>query len=509
MKKINLQARPCPSRFKNPLGLFMVRRDRSRCVQCLTCVEACPTGVFRDEGGYPQMPLEHLCLGPDCAGSPESCVNRCPQGALAVSPHPASKILGDKRWPAHLLVGTYLMAETGQGRVPQIKDWRGDSGGGFDKLRLKLPPGLPSLDPEEVDTSLVINRSGDDRPEMTLGVPWYGGGMSFGSISLNTMLARARALAAFDSLTCTGEGGFPDELVPYAQNVITQVATGLFGVREETIQQVPMIEFKYAQGAKPGLGGHLLGDKVTPAVARMREAVAGSALFSPFPFHSVYSVEDHKKHVDWIKEINPRALISVKVSTPTDVDMVAVGSFYAGAHVIHIDGSYGGTGAAPDIAKKNIAMPLEYAIPKVHRFLQEEGVRDRITLIASGGVRTAVDMAKALALGADGVVIGTADLVALECIRCRHCESGRGCVRGIATTDPGLSVMFDLDWATQRIFNLYAAWQEQLQHILARLGLSSAAQLTGRSDLLAHEDYWPQDKPLPDETLWPDQEVAS
>ena len=115
----------------------------------------------------------------------------------------------------------------------------------------------------------------------------------------------------------------------------------------------------------------------------MREAVAGNALFSPFPFHSVYSVEDHKKHVDWIKEINPRALVSVKVSTPTDVDMVAVGSYYAGAHIIHLDGSYGGTGAAPDIAKKNIAMPIEYAIPKVHKFLVAEGIRDEVTLIAS------------------------------------------------------------------------------------------------------------------------------
>ena len=180
------------------------------------------------------------------------------------------------------------------------------------------------------------------------------------------------------------------------------MATGLFGVREDTIQRVRMVEFKYAQGAKPGLGGHLLGDKVTPAVARMRESVPGSSLFSPFPFHSVYSVEDHKKHLDWIKEINPRALVSVKVSTPTDVDMVAVGSYYAGAHVVQLDGSYGGTGAAPDIAKKNIAMPVEYAIPKVHQFLKAEGIRDQVTLIASGGIRTAYDLAKAIALGADG-----------------------------------------------------------------------------------------------------------
>jgi glutamate synthase domain-containing protein 2 len=236
---------------------------------------------------------------------------------------------------------------------------------------------------------------------------------------------------------------------------------------------------------------------VTPAVAKMREAVTGSALFSPFPFHSVYSVEDHKKHVDWIKEVNPRALVSVKVSTPTDVDMVAVGSYDAGAHIIHLDGSYGGTGAAPDIAKKNIAMPIEYAIPKVHQFLRNEGIRDRITLIASGGLRTAFDVAKAIALGADGVVIGTAEMVALECTRCYNCESGKGCPRGIATTDPEMSQLMQVEWGVKRISNMYYAWAWQLKEILRRLGLKSISELVGRTDLLVHLDYY--DRPVEDD----------
>jgi len=122
--------------------------------------------------------------------------------------------------------------------------------------------------------------------------------------------------------------------------MITQVATGLFGVREETIQRARIVEFKYAQGAKPGLGGHLLGSKNTPAVAAMREAVVGRRLFSPFPFHSVYSIEDHKKHLDWIAHVNRTTLLSAKVSTPNDVEMVAVGSYCAGAHIVHLDGSY-------------------------------------------------------------------------------------------------------------------------------------------------------------------------
>jgi glutamate synthase domain-containing protein 2 len=169
--------------------------------------------------------------------------------------------------------------------------------------------------------------------------------------------------------------------------------------------------------------------------------------------------------------------------------MVAVGSYYAGAHIIHLDGSYGGTGAAPDIAKKNIAMPIEYAIPKVHSFLTAEGIRDQMTLIVSGGLRTAWDVAKAIALGADGVVIGTAEMVALECVRCGNCESGRGCPRGIATTDPVLSLAYGPEWGSQRLINLFSSWSLQLREILWRFGMKSVRELVGRSDLLIHLDY--------------------
>jgi glutamate synthase domain-containing protein 2 len=131
-------------------------------------------------------------------------------------------------------------------------------------------------------------------------------------------------------------------------------------------------------------------------------------------------------------------------------------------------------------------MPIEYAIAKVHKFLVAEGIRDSVTLIVSGGLRTADDVMKSVALGADGVVIGTADMVALGCVRCALCESGRGCPRGIASTDPELMMLMSLEWATQRLINMLNAWRERMVEVMVRLGVPSVKDLRGRSDLLTY-----------------------
>jgi len=491
-KKIPPEAKLAPSNFPVKLGKYRVVRGPN-CISCGTCARLCPYGVHRLIDGYLRIApsIDYLCIGFRCQDKPYYCVANCPRGALSLEYNPSGEALGDLRWTRDLILATWMEAETGEIPPRDIEYRVGASGGGFDRLRFPWEDEDYEEwceDWEGISTAIELNKR-PYGPRIRIPIPIIGGGMSFGSVSLPTMLARAKAAQAWDTFTCTGEGGYPDELFQYGDHVITQVATGLFGIREETIKRARIVEFKYAQGAKPGLGGHLLADKVTPDVARMRESVPWISLFSPFPFHSVYSVEDHKKHLDWIRVINPKALIIVKVSTPIDVDMVAVGSYYAGANIIYLDGGYGGTGAAPEIAKKNIAMPIEYAVPKVHRFLLNEGIRDEVVLMAGGGIRTAYDVAKIIALGADGAVIGTAELVALGCVRCGNCESGKGCPRGIATTDPELSKLIDVDWGAQRIINLYISWRKQLQGILGRLGLNSIEELRGRMDLLKHLDY--------------------
>ncbi len=261
---------PMPDRYRNPIGRYKVRRSAD-CRSCAVCVDICPYGVHVKPPGYnlPLRPRDYLCIGPKCAETDHYCVEHCPNKALSVGRNPTADAIGDPRWTSDLLLATWRQAETGTvASVGDLEYRRGASGGGFDALRFRFPESPATVAPEEVDTRLELNRRDDGRPHITIDLPIYGGGMSFGSVSIHVMIAKARAATAWNTFTCTGEGGYPDRLQPYDDHVMTQVATGLFGVREETIQRVRIVEFKYAQGAKPDSGA-------TSSVTRIRRTWRG------------------------------------------------------------------------------------------------------------------------------------------------------------------------------------------------------------------------------------------
>jgi glutamate synthase domain-containing protein 2/FAD/FMN-containing dehydrogenase/glutamate synthase domain-containing protein 3/ferredoxin/glutamate synthase domain-containing protein 1 len=278
----------------------------------------------------------------------------------------------------------------------------------------------------------------------------------------------------------------PDDQ-PY---VSTQLKTGLFGVTKETIRRARRVVIAYSQGAKQGVGGHLLGRKVFGLVSRLRGVAEGVSLISPFPFHNCYSIEDVKAFIDAVRMINRRTTICIKVSPSPDIEFIVSGLARIAknnrmAIEVWLDGPRGGTGAAPDIIKGQMGMHMEYAIPICHEKLMDDGLRDYVVFMGSGGFRTWGDVIKGIALGLDGVVLGTADLVAIGCVRDRNCESG--CRSGISTIEPKMQLLRNVGLNAQQIINFRAILQAQTARALAALGMKDIRELRGRYECIE----WP------------------
>ncbi len=269
--------------------------------------------------------------------------------------------------------------------------------------------------------------------------------------------------------------------------VSTQLKTGLFGVTKETIRRARRVVIAYSQGAKQGVGGHLLGRKVFGLVSRLRGVAEGVSLISPFPFHNCYSIEDVKAFIDAVRMINLKATICIKVSPSPDIEFIVSGLARIAKDndmviEVWLDGPRGGTGAAPDIIKGQMGMHMEYAIPICHEKLLDDGLRDYVVFMGSGGFRTWGDVIKGIALGLDGVILGTADLVAIGCVRDRNCESG--CRSGISTIEPKMQLLRNVELNTQQIINFRALLQAQTIRALAALGMKDIRELRGRYDCI-------------------------
>ena len=262
------------------------------------------------------------------------------------------------------------------------------------------------------------------------------------------------------------------------------MASGRFGVHKAYLNSGAAIEIKMGQGAKPGIGGHLPGAKIVGDVSRTRMVPEGTDAISPAPHHDIYSIEDLRQLVYSLKEATGyQKPVIVKVAAVHNITAIASGIARSGADIIAIDGFRGGTGAAPTRIRDHVGIPVELALASVDQRLRDEGIRDRVSLICSGSIRSSADVVKAIALGADAVYIGTAALIALGCHLCRSCQTGR-CAWGIATQNPELTRRLDPDEGYQRLVNLVTAWTHEIKEMMGGMGINSIEALRGNRLML-------------------------
>ncbi|TYB77816.1 glutamate synthase large subunit [Maritimibacter fusiformis] len=313
-------------------------------------------------------------------------------------------------------------------------------------------------------------------------------GMSLGALSPEAHMTLNIAMNRIGAKSDSGEGGEdPAHFLPMPNGdnpsaKIKQVASGRFGVTAEYLNQCEELEIKVAQGAKPGEGGQLPGMKVTDLIARLRHSTKGVTLISPPPHHDIYSIEDLAQLIYDLKQINPRAKVTVKLVASSGVGTIAAGVAKAKADVILISGHNGGTGASPATSIKFAGLPWEMGLTEAHQVLSMNHLRDRVTLRTDGGLRTGRDIVMAAMMGAEEYGIGTAALIAMGCIMVRQCQSNT-CPVGVCTQDEDLRAKFT--GSADKVVNLITFYATEVREILASIGARSLDEVIGRADLLS------------------------
>ncbi len=307
---------------------------------------------------------------------------------------------------------------------------------------------LPLLGSEPVDTSVVLGTRAA-RP-LRLEIPVFVSHMSFGALSAEAKEALALGSAAAGTAIASGEGGMHPRERGAADRYIFEMASGYFGWDDDHIRQADAIEVKIGQGAKPGLGGTLLGSKVTAEIAAVRGVKEGMTVHSPAHFPDINSVADLRARIDEIRSVAPGIPIGIKFASG-NIELDVAAALEAGADWITIDGMGGGTGAAPTHVKDHVGIPSPFGLYRARRFLDEQGVDD-VQLVVTGGFRTPDEIAKGIALGADAVALATASLMAIGCQQYRACHSG-GCPVGIATQLQELRSRLEIGTSAERLAN--------------------------------------------------------
>lgn len=337
---------------------------------------------------------------------------------------------------------------------------------------------------------LILNRNttpiaiNDVEPETELFKRFDTAAMSIGALSREAHEALAEAMNALGGFSNSGEGG--EDPARYGTNKVSrikQIASGRFGVTPSYLMSADVLQIKVAQGAKPGEGGQLPGDKVTPYIAQLRYAVPGVTLISPPPHHDIYSIEDLAQLIFDLKQINPTALISVKLVSEPGVGTIATGVAKAYADLITIAGYDGGTGASPLTSVKYAGSPWELGLVETQQALVANNLRHKIRLQIDGGLKTGLDIIKAAILGAESFGFGTGPMVALGCKYLRICHLNN-CATGVATQDETLR-RNHYHGLPERVINYFRFIAQETRELMALLGVRKLTDLIGRTDLLS------------------------
>ena len=472
---------------------FEVIRNDDRCIRCQVCARQCANEVHRyDEERDRIISDETACV--NC----QRCVSLCPTRALKIV-HSDCRLRENANWSGDTIREVYKQAASGgvllssMGNPKPLPVY-------WDKILINASQVTnPSIDPlrEPMETRVSLGKKPSKlerdsegnlicelSPQLELSMPVMFSAMSYGSISYNAHESLARAAQSLGICYNTGEGGLHEDFYAYGPNTIVQVASGRFGVHKDYLEAGAAIEIKMGQGAKPGIGGHLPGTKVGPDVSRTRMIPEGSDAISPAPHHDIYSIEDLRQLVWSLKEATGhKKPVIVKVAAVHNIAAIASGIARSGADIIAIDGFRGGTGAAPTRIRDSVGIPIELALAAVDQRLRDEGIRNNVSLVVGGSIRSSADVIKAIALGADACYIATAALLAMGCHLCRTCQSGK-CNWGIATQRPELVKRLNPELGHQRLVNLLTAWNHEIKELMGGMGINSIEALRGNRLML-------------------------
>lgn len=475
----------------NPL--FEVVRNPDRCIKCRVCERQCANEVHHYDPDLDRMVSDETnCV--DC----QRCVTLCPTRALKIRKN-ENEFRENGNWSQQVMDEVYKQAGSGGVLLSAMGNPR-EYPVYWDKILLNAsqvtnPPIDPLREPMETKTFLgkkeqEIHYDENGRaefkhnPYLELDVPVMFSAMSFGSISKNAHESLARAVQELGTYYNTGEGGLHKDFYKYGPNTICQVASGRFGVFKEYLDTGAAIEIKMGQGAKPGIGGHLPGMKINEEISRTRMIPKGTDAISPAPHHDIYSIEDLRQLVLSLKEATDwKKPVIVKIAAVHNVAAIASGIARSGADIIAIDGYRGGTGAAPTRIRDNVGIPIELALASVDQRLRDEGIRNNVSIVVGGSIRSSADVVKAVALGADAVYIATAALLSMGCHLCRSCNTGK-CNWGIATQRADLVKRLNPDIAYKRLVNLVHAWDHEIKEMMGGMGINSLESLRGNRLML-------------------------